>query len=112
MGDHHFKITTNNPDAQYFFDQGFRLFLGFNHSEALRSFKESARLDPNNAMAYWGMALVLGPNLNLPMQPDVVKPAFDASRKALALMDGHTEREQAYTNSINYLVDQREFKVL
>ena len=100
LGDHHFKITTDNPDAQYFFDQGFRLFLGFNHSEALRSFKESARLDPNNAMAYWGMALVLGPNLNLPMQANVVKPAYEASRKALALMNRHSEREQVYIRAL------------
>ncbi len=72
LGDHHFPVSTQIPESQVFFDQGLRLTYAFNHSEALRAFKEAARLDPNNAMAYWGWALVLGPNLNLPMVPDVV----------------------------------------
>jgi hypothetical protein len=67
LGDHHHKITTTSQHAQLFFDQGLKLTYGFNHKEALRSFKETARLDPDCAMAYWGWALVLGPNLNLPM---------------------------------------------
>ena len=54
LGTHSLKVTTNNEDSQYFFNQGLRLTYGFNHSEALRSFKEAVRLDPNNAMAYWG----------------------------------------------------------
>ena len=66
LGDHHMKVTTEVAASQGFFDQGLRLTYGFNHSEALRAFKEAARLDPSNAMAWWGQALVLGPNLNLP----------------------------------------------
>ena len=54
LGDHHFPVTTNSPESQRFFDQGLRLTYAFNHSEALRSFKEAARRDPQNAMAYWG----------------------------------------------------------
>ncbi len=109
LGDHHFPVTTNSPDSQAFFDQGFRLTLGFNHSEALRSFKEAARLDPGNAMAYWGIALVLGPNLNLPMQADVVPQAFAASQKAQSLKEKVTARERAYIEAlaIRYTADPK-----
>ena len=88
LGDYHVEVTAANEDSQYFFDQGLRLAYGFNHSEALRAFKEAARLDPDNAMAHWGWALVLGPNLNLPMLPDVVEQANAAIGKAVSLKSG------------------------
>jgi tetratricopeptide (TPR) repeat protein len=100
LGDHHFEVTTTNPQSQYFFDQGYRLTLGFNHSEALRAFKEAARLDPDNAMAYWGWALVLGPNLNLPMQEGVVGQAFNAMQMAVKLKDQVSARERAYIEAL------------
>lgn len=100
LGNHHIPVTTDNPESQYFFDQGFRLTLGFNHSEALRSFKEAVRLDPDNAMAYWGWALVLGPNLNLPMQENVVAPAYDAMQKAVALKNRVSEKERAFIEAL------------
>ncbi|MEM7467542.1 MAG: hypothetical protein AAF387_11770 [Pseudomonadota bacterium] len=96
LGDHHFPITTANPESDYFFQQGFRLTLGFNHSEALRSFKEAIRLDPNNAMAYWGWAMALGPNLNLWMLPEVVPAAYKAIQKADALKEAVSPRERAF----------------
>ena len=70
--------------------------LGFNHSEALRSFKEAIRLDPNNAMAYWGWAMALGPNLNLWMQAEVVQSAFEAIQMANSLKDKVSPRERAF----------------
>jgi tetratricopeptide (TPR) repeat protein len=100
LGDYHFKVTTNSPASQYFFDQGLRLNTGFNHSEALRAFKEAVRLDPNNAMAYWGWALVLGPNLNLPMQENVVATTWDAMQRAIALKARVTEREADYIDAL------------
>jgi len=100
LGDHHMKVTTNNARSQFFFDQGYKLTLAFNHSEALRSFKEAVRLDQNNAMAYWGMALVLGPNLNLPMQEAVVAATWDAMQQALALRDKVTAKEAAYIDAL------------
>ena len=69
MGTHHFQITTTVDLAQRFFNQGIVLSFGFNHKEAGRSFREAARLDSNCAMAYWGIALVLGTNINAPMDP-------------------------------------------
>ena len=68
LGSHHFAVTAK-PEAQQLFDQGIRLAYGFNHPEAERSFRAAAALDPNCAMCWWGVALVLGPNINLPMEP-------------------------------------------
>lgn len=68
--DHHHPITTSNPQTQAFFDQGVRLLFAFNHAEAIRSFREAARLDPNCAMCWWGVGFALGSNINLPIQPD------------------------------------------
>jgi tetratricopeptide (TPR) repeat protein len=100
LGENHFPVTAGNPESQRFFDQGLRLTYAFNHSEALRSFKEAARLDPQNAMAYWGWALVLGPNLNLPMIPEVAPQAYGAIQRAVALKDGVSERERAFIEAL------------
>ena len=100
LGDYQFKVTTQNSDSQQFFNQGLRLTYAFNHSEALRAFKEAARLDPQNAMAYWGWALVLGPNLNLPMVPEVAPQAYRAIQEAAALKDRVSERERAYIEAL------------
>lgn len=100
LGNHSMPITTQSEDSQYFFDQGLRLTYGFNHSEALRSFKEAVRLDPDNAMAYWGWALVLGPNLNLPMQEAVAEQAFMAIQAAVARKDDVSPRERAYIDAL------------
>ncbi|WP_299083684.1 hypothetical protein [uncultured Paraglaciecola sp.] len=100
LGDHQFIVTTDVAASQAFVNQGYRLTLGFNHSEALRAFKEAVRLDPNNAMAYWGWALVLGPNLNLPMQPSVQDQAFMAVSKAESLKDKVSSREKAYIEAL------------
>ena len=100
LGDYHFAVTTKNPESQQFFDQGLRLTYAFNHSEALRAFKEAARLDPGNAMAYWGWALVLGPNLNLPMIDDVAPQAYQAVQRAVALKDKVSAREQGYIEAL------------
>ena len=100
LGDYHFTVTTKRPESQQFFDQGLRLTYAFNHSEALRAFKEAARLDPGNAMAYWGWALVLGPNLNLPMIPAVAPQAYQAIQKAVALKGKVSKRERAYIEAL------------
>jgi peroxiredoxin len=53
----HFQITTANPEAQKFFDQGIGQLHGFWYYESERSFRQVAQLDADCAMAYWGMAL-------------------------------------------------------
>ena len=100
LGDHQFIVTTKVAASQEFVNQGYRLTLGFNHSEALRAFKEAVRLDKNNAMAFWGWALVLGPNLNLPMQPNVQAQAYMAISKAVALKNTVSAREKAYIEAL------------
>lgn len=100
LGSHHLEVTTSSPRAQLFFDQGLRLAYGFNHREALRAFKEAARLDPHCAMAYWGWALVLGPNLNLPMQKEAVLQAYEAIRKAVERIDKVSEKERDFIRAL------------
>ena len=100
LGRHHFPISSNGGMAQRFFDQGLILSFGFNHAEAARSFRESQKRDPNCAMCYWGEALVLGPNINAPMDPSVVPQAFAVLEKALALKDQATEKEGALIQAL------------
>ena len=93
-------VSTKIPRAQLFFDQGLRLVYAFNHAEAIRSFKEAQRLDPNCAMAYWGEALALGPNLNQMFQPENMKPAYDAAQKAVSLKNGASAGERAFIDAM------------
>ena len=79
-----FRITTSNAEAQEYFSQGLMLAYGFNHAEAARSFFEATRLDSTCAMAYWGLAYVLGPNYNGGMEEDNFQRAYDAARTAEA----------------------------
>jgi tetratricopeptide (TPR) repeat protein len=90
-----FPVTTANPMAQRYFDQGLRLAYGFNHAEALRAFRTALKHDPNCAMCAWGEALVLGPNINAPMQESAVAPAMAAVRKATEKAGAATPQEQA-----------------
>lgn len=96
LGNHHHPISTKIPLAQRYFDQGLILAYGFNHTEAKRSFLEAARLDPNCAMCYWGVALVLGPNINASMDAEAVPEAWDAIHKAIKLSQNVSEPEKAY----------------
>jgi len=100
LGNHEFPVTTDSARAQLFINQGVMLTYGFNHAEATRSFQEAARLDPDCAMAYWGMALVLGPNINLPMPPEAEPQAYAMIQKALALKKGASVKEQAYIDAL------------
>jgi tetratricopeptide (TPR) repeat protein len=89
-------VTTSVPEAQRWFDQGFRLAYAFNHDEAKRAFEEAARLDPKCAMAWWGVAFTLGPNINLPTDPVRELEAVEAVGKAKALAPSASAKEQAY----------------
>ena len=101
LGHYTYPITTSVPLAQRYFDQGLILTSGFNHAEAARSFREAARLDPSCAMCFWGEALVLGPNINAPMDPSVVPQAYGAIQKALALIDKVTSKEEGLINALS-----------
>jgi len=100
LGEVHHPVSTTNPEAQRFFDQGLALVYGFNHDEAVRSFKRAAELDSQLAMAYWGIALALGPNINMDVDADHEESAYEAIRKALSLSASASESERAYIDAL------------
>jgi tetratricopeptide (TPR) repeat protein len=100
LGSVSYKVTTANERAQAYFDQGLRLSYAFNHGEAQRAFRTAQKLDPDCAMCFWGEALVLGPNINLPMQEDAMAPAYAAAQKAKALAGKASAREQALIGAL------------
>ena len=94
LGHYHRAIATEFPEAQKWFDQGFTLYLGFNHEEAIHSFQKAAEIDPTCAMAYWGIAISAGPNINNPeMDESMSKLAFESSRQALEMESSGVERD-------------------
>jgi tetratricopeptide (TPR) repeat protein len=96
----HHPVSTTNPEAQQFFDQGLRLVYAFNHEEAARSFRRAAELDPQLGMAWWGVALAVGPNYNLPVDPEREKTAVDAVDKAKTLSASAPQIEKDYIDAI------------
>jgi tetratricopeptide (TPR) repeat protein len=100
LGDLHHPVSTSNPQAQQFFDQGLRLIYAFNHDEAGHSFQRAAELDPKLAMAYWGIAEAVGPNYNDPASDDRFKAAHDAIQKALDLSGDGSAIEKAYIEAM------------
>ena len=93
-------VGTKVVKAQRYFDQGMRLYYGFNHDEAIRAFREAARLDPSLAMAWWGIAASAGPNINLPMDPDHATIANEAIAKAKALAPKAGAADRAYVAAL------------
>lgn len=86
MGSIDFPVSARRAEAQQFFNQGLALVYAFNHDEAARAFREAARQDPECAMAYWGLALALAPNINDPVpSPEREQEAFEAITKAKEL---------------------------
>lgn len=102
IGNHTYKVSTKNPRAQQFFNQGLRLTYAFNHEEAHRSFMEASRLDPNLAMAFWGQAYTLGPNINDPQPDDERKKKYnEAIDKALSLSNNANKKEQELIHALS-----------
>jgi tetratricopeptide (TPR) repeat protein len=96
LGNFHRGVTTSSKEAQAYFDQGMRFLWAFNHDESSRSFARAAQLDPTCAMCFWGVALTVGPNYNLPMTAEPrAKVARDALQKAQANAPHTTPVEQA-----------------
>jgi tetratricopeptide (TPR) repeat protein len=100
LGDLHHPVSTKNPQAQQFFDQGLRFIYAFNHDEAARSFQHAAELDPKLAMAYWGVAEAVGPNYNDPADPDRYRQAHNAVQKAVDLSEDASTSDQAYIQAL------------
>jgi len=101
LGHLHHPVSTSNPLAQRYFDQGLTLVYAFNHEEAARSFRYAATLDPQCAMAYWGIALARGPNYNeWVIDANREKIAADAVKKAQELAANASAGEQAYIGAM------------
>jgi tetratricopeptide (TPR) repeat protein len=100
LGNHMFPVSTKNRQAQLFMNQGLNLSYAFNHAEAGRAYREAARLDPSLAMALWGEALALGPNINAPMDPASEPKALEAIQKAISLKSNASPREQALIDAL------------
>ena len=111
MGDYHMPITTADPDAQRYFDQGMVLAFGFNHAESIRSFRAAQTLDPGCAMCFWGEALATGPNINVTsngkaiMTPAERADARAAIDQALALTDGLKPKERDWIQALDQRYD-------
>ena len=109
LGKVHFPITTANPLAQRYFDQGLSYAYGFNHAAAIASFRAGQAADPNCAMCYWGEAMAHGPNINAPMDPATNARSVALASYANWLAAKATEPEQALTGAMlkRYSVDPK-----
>lgn len=118
LGDYRFPVSTRSAEARKFFDQGMILVYGFNHDEAARSFRRAAELDPDLAMAHWGLALALAPNYNQTEIPaEKAQAAYNAIQKATSLATRAPEHERAYIAALaqrfsaNAQANQRQLSV-
>jgi tetratricopeptide (TPR) repeat protein len=93
-------VSTRNPEAQKFFNQGLAYLYAFNHAEGVASFQRAAELDPTLAMAYWGMSLGLGANYNDGANAERFAQAYTHLQKAIELAPGANEADRAYINAL------------
>jgi len=101
LGTLEYRVTTSTAQAQRFFNQRLRLLYAFNHAEALRAFREAARQDPGLAMADWGQAVTLGPNLNAPMTSENGPQAYEAVQRAMAAAASASEHERRLITALS-----------
>ncbi len=102
LGDYHYPVSTNNELAQRYFNQGLILSFGFNHAQAQRAFEAAYQIDPDCAMCYWGAALVMGPNINAPMNPELSPQAYGLVRQGKKLSKQVTAKEQALIQALSH----------
>jgi tetratricopeptide (TPR) repeat protein len=95
LGAFNFAVSSQAPLVQKWFNQGLVLAFGFNHAEAQRAFREAQRLDPGCAICYWAEALILGPNINVPMMPEAQAPALVALAQAVTFTARGNDKERA-----------------
>ncbi len=106
LGTHQHTITTKDPGAQRYFNQGLILAFAFNHAESIRSFKAAQRLDDTCAMCYWGEALATGPNINVTSNGKAImseaerKKSYASLQAAIARKNNASAQEQAYIDAL------------
>jgi tetratricopeptide (TPR) repeat protein len=112
LGKYHRPITTHSALAQRYFDQGLLFVYGYYFPQALASFQEAARLDPQCAMIQWGMALAIGPDPNSRYTgfPDDPKGEGRAAiQKAWSLRAGASEKERAFIAALLVRYDREKY---
>lgn len=97
----HHPVNTRQVLAQLYFDQGLTFIYAFNHDAAYWSFLRASEVDPDMAMAYWGMALAIGPNINMEITPERMKVAYDLVQKALEKSQNGPENERDYIQALS-----------
>lgn len=109
LGSYHRTVSTASPEAQLWFDRGLIWCYGFHHEESIKCFKQVAEIDPDCAMAYWGIAYASGPNYNKPWEAftdaDLMQSlaqAHTATQMALARLEGASEVEQALIRTLTH----------
>ncbi|MBI1798747.1 MAG: hypothetical protein HYR73_03570 [Candidatus Eisenbacteria bacterium] len=100
LGPRHHAIRTSSAEAQRYFDQGMNLMWAFNLGEAQHSFEQAAKLDPDCAMCWWGVAMSLGPHINLPAIPDRTVAAAHAVKEAVARETRASDEEKALIEAL------------
>jgi tetratricopeptide (TPR) repeat protein len=101
LGKYSRRVTTTSPQAQRYFDQGLAFLYGFNHAEAIRSFTQAAEIDPQCAMAYWGVALANGPHINNPtVDEESAKAALEALTRAREFVRQAAPTERALIDAL------------
>jgi tetratricopeptide (TPR) repeat protein len=93
-------ISSTNKEAQAYSDQGFQMMYSFAKPEAVRSFREAWKRDPDCAICYWGEAWAWGSYLNQPMNADEAPHAYAAIRKAMSLKSRASEKERALIDAM------------
>jgi len=100
LGDFKKPISTKNAEAQAYFSQGFQMMYAFAKAEAVRSFRESWKRDPDCAICYWGEAWAWGSYLNAPMTAEEAPHAYEAIQKAIALKVHADAKERALIDAM------------
>src|SRR5690606_17848807 len=101
FGNYHRDTSTDSPEAQRWFDQGMQLLYGFNHDEAIRSFRHAAELDDDFALAWWGVAYAHGLHINNPVMSETQsRLAYEAAAEARARLDHASPVERALIEAV------------
>jgi tetratricopeptide (TPR) repeat protein len=98
----HHPVSTDIPAAQFAFDRGLTMLFAYQPNEAEQAFRQAARLDPGLAMAWWGVGLSLGANINVQPSPENTATGADALARAALLAGKHaTESERDYIAALS-----------
>lgn len=101
LGNLHHPASTRSKLAQRYFDQGLMLSYAFNHTEAIRAFSSATKVDPEFALAYWGIAYASGPHVNKPMTKEDNERAWPALKRALELKQYANPVERDYIEALS-----------